>query len=236
MDLARVEATTTELVAAYSLFLSALSGRYLALRAAGVPPAQIVTELRRVGYSFARSFLDAATERVRAYPASDANGALKDALDAHASELIALLKSAVVRNIKQVEGWALQGQQAGDPFVQPAGAMGLLWQQKMAQPEFTLPDAIGRNWVAEKMVRAATRDVLYQAELDATVVELRAAGFSYAMVMHPSAHDKNGMILSLAEQPSVLRDFPRVDDPAVRKEVFHPNARATLEGYHRVSP
>jgi hypothetical protein len=233
VDLTRVEQAATELYASYEMFLAALGGRYLATRAAGVEGLRARQIVQLDGYRYARSFVDSAAVLIEGYATRATDGsavALSDALGERVPELTALLRGAVLRNIRQATDWFTTGQIPVDPFVTSSGAVGLLWQQKMATPEFTLPDAIGRQWKAGVLVRQAARDTFYQSEIDADVARIVAAGGRLVQVNHPTAHDKNGMILSLEEGGA----FPTL--VSVRDRIFHPNARAALESYNRVSP
>lgn len=229
MDLRRVEHGTSQVITAYGMFLAALSGRYLAIRAAGYALGAAAGLVHSDGYRFGRSFLETAKQSVASYPVG-ATAGLGSALAERTDALLSQVKSGIALNIKEAAAWLVHGQHPAEPFTRPAGSLGELWQRRLATPEFHLPDAAGRRWEAQALLRGYVRDTFYQAELAATIAELRDQGYALVQVTHPVAHDKNGLVLALAES----EQYPAIDDPAVREKLFHPNALATIEGYDRV--
>lgn len=57
-----------------------------------------------------------------------------------------------------------------------AGAIGLLIQQRIAQPKFQVKDGAGRTWDAEKLFAVIARDFGYQTYIDHRFAEAITSG------------------------------------------------------------
>jgi hypothetical protein len=229
MDIRAIDLAGAEIGAAYNLFLNSLLGRYLALRAPGMKVTpQLMEQFRSQARDLATTFLMLATRTIATQTPPDPVGSAVRAPSASETAFAALLSSSVALNIKQAAGWLQGGMPSA--FTRPlTGAMGELLQRQMSNPQFKLPDAVGRHWDAYTLIKTAARDFFYQAAIDRTATAIATDGGLGKVRYDGDAHTYNGMILSVDGREGRYKTLD-----SVRSKIFHPNARAVLELYLHV--
>lgn len=102
-----------------------------------------------------------------------------------------------------------------------AGAIGLLAQQRLANPSFRVKDSAGRIWDGEKLVETLARDYAYQIFIDHQFDQAVKDGATVVELEHPDQnHEYAGLSIDLTED----------DWMTVRDKTFHINSNLTI-GY-----
>lgn len=209
----------------YELFLVSLAGQYFALSGAGVIlTPRAVSDFYKAG----KLFLNLAEGDATTYLAHFRDGAsetLVDALNGRFEAFSDRLRWAVAQNVRTISDRMMSGHLDISKMLHDQhGAIGLLVQQQMTKINFKLPDAAGRLWDAQALVRSVARDFAYQSHLDTQLDILTRTGHDKFQVIHPDAdHPNNGRVFSASEFSEI------------RAEVFHPNSKATVMPYVPVS-
>jgi hypothetical protein len=209
-----------EVRAAYDVYVLALTGTYLGFKAAGRGP-DAVTELRQRGLGL----LDTLMNSVHAMTGRYLNE-LPDGSGVGERETYwrADLQRIAVKNLNDliVRMMGLGLQRPADLLTQPAGAVGLLLQQKMSRPHFTARDSAGRAWDAAKLVSLLARDFAYQTYVDVMLARAAALGADRVAVVY--ADPARNTVLDLAEAV------------AGRRQIFHVNGSARIQTHVPTNP
>lgn len=211
------------LAAQYESFLFGLSGQYLALAAPGLEVTpMVVGQLESGALHLRNTFLDTARRTTQGYLDSigvDDPERVEILLD-DLADFTAQNINGLVQRMKGNKNTLL------DLMDDMHGAMGLLLQRKLAEPEFKVKTLSGREFDAAPLVRATGRDFAYRSWL---MVELTAIklGSDLAQVVYADPqHDGHGTVFSISgDTPG----YPKFTD--LYDEVFHYNATARVAAH-----
>lgn len=200
--------------AEYASFSNALIADYLA-HSNGGRDLHAVGTFRASGLAIVTRFVDRAKELTNNYLAPQGGGGFRDARE---HPYLNALRQIAIKNLNDLIVRLMGGSnRLADTLTRPAGAIGILLQQKLAKPELVALDKSGRRWPADKLVAVLTRDFAYQAYLDAEIERMDEEGVEMVMVAYPdSTHAQHGLVMRLDEVG------------LVRKSIFHPNSQARL--------
>lgn len=203
--------------AEYESFSHALIADYLAHSTAG-RGLHAVGTFRASGLALVTRFVDRAKDLTNDYLAAQGGGGFRDARE---QPYLNALRQIAIKNLNDLIVRLMGGtNRLADTLTRPAGAIGILLQQKLAKPELVANDKSGRKWPADKLVAVMTRDFAYQAYLDAEIERFDEEGVEMVMVAYPdSTHAQHGLAMRLEEVS------------LVRKSIFHPNSQARLVPY-----
>jgi hypothetical protein len=223
----RYDAFAQRLESEYSLFLYALTGRYLSLMApgAGVSP-MLIDELERGAWALRKTFLATANQSVSDYLGSST----LDSVKTLASEFADELERATWQNVTMLAS-RMKGVKSGalDAVSHAHGAIGLLLQRKLATPEFVVTAMSGRTFKAAPFIRAQARQFAYQSDLRMTMAALSESGDLARVAYDDPTHEHYGIVFSMS---GTTPGYPSFDDLA--EFVFHYNASARITPH--VSP
>lgn len=208
------------LAADYEVFLFGLSGQYLALVAPGLEVSpMIVGQLEKGALRLRNTFLDSAKRTTQGY--LDAVGVD----DPERAEL--LLDDLADFTAQNIHGLVqrMKGDKTSvlDLMDNLHGAMGLLLQKKLAEPEFKVKTLSGREYDAAPLVRATARDFGYRNYLMAELVRLKLRSDLAEVVYPDSQHEGHGTVFSISGDTPGYPSFSDLYD-----EVFHYNATARV--------
>jgi hypothetical protein len=204
----------------YEVFLLALTGRYLSLTSAGVQASpHTIGELRRAGAGLQGMFLQHASAAIDnligEYPSARAN----ERASAFKREIERMSDTNIESLIDRMKGAAMNPQAVGEVH----GAMGLLLQQRMAQPEYRVPTKSGRSYEAKSLMYGQARDFGYRVWIDETLSSIAVLS-DLAEVQYPDPnHAGNGMVFSVSGETPGYPSFAGIEN-----EVFHYNAQAMI--------
>lgn len=208
----------------FRVFATAVAGERALAVAAGLPPGSLRQFSR--SDSFRRAFVeDLRLDLIRFQgefaPMSDpelaANSLVRifnTVMDAHR------IASSVVEQSNRQAAFgkanplkAIQAKKLG------VGAIGLLAQRRLANPDFKVRDTSGRQWDGEKLIDVIVRDCAYQMFIDGQIAQAKADGAQFVTLDHPNDdHPMRGLTLQLNSP-----DWQRVRD-----ETFHVNSNLTV--------
>ena len=219
----------------YSLFLYALTGRYLTAITPGaeVSPKSVIG-LQDDGYTFARTFLDGVKRTLSDYFAPalsgmslEGQGAIRD----HQGRFLNDLYRVTVANVTTVSKQLKLGRgEYAKAIKEPRGVIADLVQKRMENPNYKIQDSAKRQWDAKKYVWFTTRDFLYQSLIEIQLMKIRDAGGDLAQVVYDDpSHANNGLVFSIT---GATEGYPNLTQ--IQAKVFHPNATAKVQAY--VSP
>lgn len=197
---------------AYQVYTLALTGAYLALQSAGRGP-DATPELRRQGMSLVDTLMNSVHNMTGQFL-----NTLPDGPDATEREthLRADLHRIATKNLNDLIVRLMGvGLRPADILTAPAGAVGLLLQQRLARPRFTARDSAGRVWDASKLVAVIARDFAYQGYIDNALARQQAIGADRIDVVY--ADPARNKTLDLATAITQ------------RKMIFHVNGTATIK-------
>lgn len=210
----------------YELFLFAISGRYLSyvLPRADASP-QMVTQFEQGAASLRETFLNNANQAIDEYARSQPSARLGELAFGFRSEL-----TRITADNMQVLSGRLRGTVFGESMLMRgfAGPMGLLLQQKLSQPEFTVTTASGRTYQALPLVKSQAREFAYRSWLSAELARIAPYTDLVSVTYPDSAHEGNGRVFSISGRTP---GFPSFAD--IEESVFHYNATAGVT--HHVS-
>jgi hypothetical protein len=223
----RYDTFAQRLESEYSLFLFALSGRYLSLTAPGadVSPA-LIDELKRNAWALRQTFLATASASMSDYLGVVELDSVKTLSDEFRDELERVTwqnVTTLVTRMKGVKANALDAVNAAH------GAMGLLLQRKLATPEFAITALSGRSYSAAPFVKTQARQFAYQSDLRLTMAALSQTSDLAQVAYSNPNHANHGQVFSIS---GATPGHPSFDD--LTDTVFHYNATARIEPY--VSP
>ena len=205
----------------YSLFLFALSGRYLSLIAPGADVSpMMIGELERGAWALRKTFLALANESVANYLGTTELASVK----ALARDFNDALEMATWQNVTMLEA-RMRGVKAGtlDVMDRMHGAMGLLLQRKLASPEFVVTATSGRSYNAIPFVKTQARQFAYQSELHLQMDALSAQGDLAQVQYDDPDHPHHGLVFSIS---GTTPGYPSFE--ALSTSVFHFNATARI--------
>jgi hypothetical protein len=208
----------------YDLFIFALTGRYLALIAPGVPVTPMsIGGLQNSGMMLRQAYLQSSErlmmEYMRDYPSEQANSLANQWRTKLARFTMENISSLVLR-MKGADRseFSLLGN--------AHGAVGQLLQAKLTEPQYEITTASGRRYKASPLMEAEARDFAYRIWLQANLHTISQQG-DLAEVVYPSPnHEGNGRVFSISGQDS---QFPSFAD--IESYVFHYNATAMVKPY-----
>lgn len=204
----------------YEVFLLALTGRYLSLTAAGVQVSpHTIQAVRTAGVALQAHFLSHATQMIADYLDDQYVAGSSDLAIAFERELNRITDTNIESLLDRMRGAAINPQAVGEVH----GAMGLLLQQKMANPEYRVPTKSGRSYEAKGLMVAQARDFAYRVWIASTLAFI-AKGGDLAEVQYPDPnHADNGLVFSISGNTEGYPSFAGIE-----KTVFHYNAQAMI--------
>lgn len=204
----------------YEVFLFALTGRYLSLSAAGVQVSpQSITAVQKAGITLQGMFLEHANALVRQFAQDYPSASAQARVTAFERELTRMSDINIKSLTDRMRGAAINPTAVGEVH----GAMGLLLQQKMAEPEYRIPTKSGRSFDAKALLWTEARDFGYRIWLD-NKLEWIAQGGDLAQVQYPDPnHADNGMVFSISGKTQGVPSYAEIKD-----KVFHYNAQAMI--------
>ena len=208
----------TKLQREYELFLFALSGRYLNLIAPGAAVSpMMVRQMETEGAKMRDTFLHSATQRAddfaRTYTVAGAQQ--------RSEQFLSDLKRITTENIATITQRMKTGSANTLSGIKHAhGAIGLLLQQKLSNPDFRVKTPKGRSFDAVGYVFAEARNFAYLTWIDATLEKI-AVTSDLAEVRYPNPeHTANGTVFSISGKTPGYKTFAEV------KLLFHYNSTA----------
>ena len=204
----------------YEVFLFALTGRYLSYTSAGVQASPMLAhQMKSAGAGLQAMFLEHASTKIDnligEYPSAYAN----ERAVAFKRELTRVTDTNIDSLVDRIKGAAMNPTAVGEVH----GAMGLLLQQKMANPEFRVPTKSGRSYEAKSLMYAQARDFGYRVWIDETLETIGATGDLAEVLYSDPNHAGNGMVFSISGKTPDYPSFAGIED-----EVFHYNAQAMI--------
>ena len=165
----------------YVLFLTALNGRYLQMRAPGIEISpRALQDLRHDLVNLAETFVNSVSAQVESYADSMAFGGTVELVnDLVGRKLNAekFIRKSVYENITDVVRVAKAGiGGVGDLLTHDAGSLGALIQKKEGAINFTLKTPTGRRWQATTLFGVVLRDFAYQSFVDAQIDGIKQKG------------------------------------------------------------
>jgi len=210
----------TKLKQDYDLFLFALAGRYLTLMAPGAEVSpHMVRQMQEQGAALAKTFLSSASARVddfaQSYPLADS--------DVRSARFKRELSNIAAQNIYTLMQRMKGGAQNTLAGVKEAhGAIGLLLQQKLSNPDFRIKTPKGRSFDAASYLLAEARNYAYQSWIEFTLAQI-AQTSDLAQVNYPNPeHVGHGTVFSISGQTPGYKSFEQI------KLMFHYNSTAFI--------
>jgi hypothetical protein len=202
----------------YSLFLFALAGRYLTLMAPGAEVSpMMVRQMHHQGTALAQTFTSTAKALVSDF-ARSYTSARSEALYAQFTKMLDNITAQNINTLTQRMKGGAQNTLAG--VKEAHGAIGLLLQQKMSNPDFRVKTPKGRSFDAVAYFFAEARNFAYQSWIDFTL-EAIAQTSDLAEVHYPSPdHATYGTVFSISGKTPGYKSFEEV------KLLFHYNSTA----------
>lgn len=211
----------------YELFLFALSGRYLSQVAPGAEVSPMhIDAFERTALELRQTFLKTANRSIFEYVRAVSVDAVKALADGFEVELEQVTRQNIDSLVTRLKGAKTQ---ALDAVGEVHGAMGLLLQQKLATPEFTVKAVSGRTFQAAAFVKSQARQFAYQTWLQQQMVAFSWEGDLAQVIYDDPGHENNGLIFSMS---GATPGYPSFDE--IADTVFHYNATAKIGPY--VSP
>lgn len=206
----------------YDLFIFALTGRYLSLRAPGIAVSPMSVESFKLsGAMLRKAFLQSANRMIDDYA--------RDHVSARSEELVASWRTELARitenNIASLV-LRLKGGERNELslLADVHGAMGLLLQRQLSSPELTVTTASGRQYKAGPLVRAEARDFAYRAWLSAELDRIGASSDLAEIAYASSDHENHGRVFSITGATPGYPSFESLEE-----DVFHFNANAMVK-------
>jgi hypothetical protein len=221
----------TSITNQYSMYLSALMGRYQAMRAAGVKPSpQVVARMRADCLEFRETFCRSASQEVARYATTLSEGAsapLVASLISRTTNMVEFIRSATLENVNQVVQAAVTGVAGFREVLKGArGAVGELVQRDIGNIDFKVSTESGAKWSAGTLMRFAVRDFAYQCRIDSTVEELLDQGVTVV----EAYRDDAGTLATLSLDGSGPGGLQTLAE--VRSTLFHPNSTTLIRPAH----
>lgn len=204
----------------YEVFLMALTGRYLSLSAAGVQVSpQSIQAVQKAGIALQGMFLAHAKALVQQFAQEYPSASAATRVSAFERELTRMSDINIASLTDRMRGAAINPAAVGEVH----GAMGMLLQQKMAEPEYRVPTKSGRSFDAKALMGSAARDFGYRMWIDHTLESIAQHGDLAQVHYYDPAHAGNGMVFSISGETKGVPSFASIED-----EVFHYNAQAMI--------
>lgn len=202
----------------YSLFLFALAGRYLSLVTPGAEVSpMMVRQMEEQGTALAQTFTASAKALVSDF-ARKHTSARSDALYAQFEQMLSNITAQNIHTLTQRMKGGAQNTLAG--VKQAHGAIGLLLQQKLSNPDFRVKTPKGRSFDAVAFFHAEARNFAYQSWIEFTL-EAIAQTSDLAEVRYPNPeHAAYGTVFSISGKTPGYKSFEEV------KLLFHYNSTA----------
>lgn len=203
--------------AEFEMFTGALKLLYLqtSRASAGMESAH---GFRMLGLAEVVRFMQRATGLTDNYLSNFGSGVVND----RDTPVLNTLRGIAIKNVNDLSvDMMAPASRVADLLTRPAGAVGLLLQKRLTDPQFTAIDKSGRKWQAALLVKTVARDFAYQAYIDFQAAQIIASGANAAEVvwMDPTPAGYGTIVL--------LADLARA-----RARYFHPNATAQLRAAH----
>ena len=202
----------------YELFLFALSGRYLSLIAPGADVSpMMIRQFTQSASQLQATFIQTAIQRIEQFATTYPSASAEKRSTRLVSELMRITASNIETLTLRMKGGA-QNALAG--VKNAHGAMGLLLQQKLSNPEFRVKTPKGRSFDAVSYTHAEARNFAYLAWIDATLERI-ALTSDLAEVRYPSAdHAAYGTVFSISGSTPGYKSFQEME------LLFHYNSTA----------
>lgn len=213
----------TKLKQDYNLFLFALAGRYLTLTAPGAEVSpQMLRQMKEQGLELAKTFMQSAGMRIGDFTHSHQSAGV----EARSSAFVKVLANIAAQNIDMLTLRMKGGAKNALAGVKEAhGAIGLLLQQKLANPDFRVKTPKGRSFDAVAYLFAEARNFAYLSWID-TTLERIAQTSDLAEIRYPNPeHSANGTVFSISGSTPGYKSYEEV------KLLFHYNSTAFPHDY-----
>lgn len=205
----------------YELFLFALSGRYLLLTSAGVEMTPLaLRQLERSGALLQSTFLESAALRVAQFVAEYPSASAQERQSAFLREIERMTQVNIDSLIERMRGAAVNPTSVA---AEMHGAMGLLLQRRMAQPEYRVPTKSGRSFEALGLMYAQARDFGYRIYLAGTLERIGQTDDLAQVQYADPNHADNGLTFSISGATAGYPSFASLEDT-----IFHYNAQAMV--------
>lgn len=208
----------------FRMFATAVAGERALAAAAGLPPGSIKQWSR--AHQFKDALLkDFQTEAIRYFQdhlakADEPFRKRGMAMMGHTYLEVARISSAVItQSVRQATFGKDNPLSALDVKRMGTGAIGLLAQRRLANPDFKVADTSGRQWTADTLVGTIVRDFAYQVLIDSQYDEAIRDGATEVTLEHPDPeHMLAGQTLPLTGDGWL----------ALRDSTFHVNSNLTV--------
>lgn len=206
----------------YQLYLIGLTGRYLALMTPGVEMSPwAIGQLQSAGEALQKTFMSIAERTMQDFM----NQLSISNAQAQAQAFMSTVTSMTTQNIqllvdrmKGVKNNALDAMK-NDMH----GAMGLLLQRQLTNPEYLVKTASGRSYQAAPLMRTEARQFGYQEWLASELEKLAEQGDLAEVRYADPEHENNGLVFSISGDTPGYPSFESITD-----SVFHYNSTATI--------
>lgn len=207
----------------YAMLRSALNGKYLLLRQAGVQiTPHAINTLRAECVTLNRAFIDSAIAEINTYLDSldmEGNDALRQGFALRLHELTVRLSTILIDNLLAVVKMARTGGRGASAMIDAHGGMGMLVQKlASSEIEFKTADSSGRRWAADRLLHVLVRDFAYQCWIDRLAAVAYEGGEDLMQT-------QDGSIFSLRGHDR----YPSFEE--VRDTLFHINSNQTMVPY-----
>lgn len=208
----------------FKIFASAVAGQRATAAAAGVAPRSLKMWQRCAGMQEQfHSDLSADLEGYLHKHMPDPKDVFKDrGYGRYAFTLFDVrnIASQVIAQSGREAALGPKGMNLIDATKGKTGAIGLLVQERLANPTFKVRDSAGREWDAHRLVHVLVRNFAYQTFIDGQFVRLIESGRTETTLVHPNdKHELHGVPFSTAGESWL----------AQRDQIFHINSNLTIE-------
>jgi hypothetical protein len=211
--------------AKFRMFATAVAGERALAAAAGIPPTNAkrwsrADQFRSAFLSEARIELSRYAQELMGNAQQEALGTTLGRLASTWADIADLTGQIVTQSTRQATFGlqnpltVLQSSRMG------AGAIGVLAQQRLANPTFKVRDSAGREWNGDLLMERIVRDFAYQVFIDHQFEQARQDGAQEVVLQHPdSTHPLAGETLPVTGEDWLQK----------RNEVFHFNSKLTVD-------
>lgn len=206
----------------YEMYLIGLTGRYLSLIAPGVDVSPwAIGQLRAGAEMLRKTFLTIANRTVQDFLTQVSADGMREQTQAfmdRVANMTAQNITLLTDRMKGVNDTALNAFKSS-----MHGAMGLLLQRQLTNPEYTVTTDSGRTYQAAPLMKTEARQFGYQHWLIAEMQKLSWQG-DLAKVVYPDPeHENHGLVFSMS---GATPGYPSFED--LQDSVFHYNSTATI--------
>ncbi len=211
-----------KLMTEYRMFLIGLTGRYLALMAPGVDVSPMaIGQLEASGKALRSTYMAIAERSVNDFVEQMSGKALADSTQAFMQRMSSITLHNIQTLTDRMKGMKNNSLDAVKENMH--GAMGLLLQRQLTQPEFTVQTASGRNYKADSLVRTEARQFGYRAWLESEMERIAESSDLAEVRYADPEHENHGLVFSISGKTQGYPSFEDISEP-----VFHYNSKATV--------